>query len=110
MAWEICFKLATGQEICVPIPVLMRHIPTPEPDPGPWIATVIREWLKPQPDPWLAGELLQDIVVLTTMHTLAAQLSPEIKATTQRTLQATLNQHRLPEGVRLHMHEERAQM
>lgn len=51
---QICFTV-DGQEICIPIPVLLaiNPIPIPDPDPGP-IRELIDHWVEvsgPTPDP-----------------------------------------------------------
>ena len=65
---EICFPLPNGQQICIPIPVLLiEWKPIPDPDPDPW-RVILDNWIdvgRPDPDPW------RELPIVATVAALA---------------------------------------
>jgi hypothetical protein len=103
---QICFTV-DGQEICIPIPVLLaiKPIPIPDPDPGP-IRELIDHWVEvsgPTPDPWKA-----DLPIIATVAALAElsedrALSDALTDVTR--FYADKIADRLPEGARIEIQE-----
>jgi hypothetical protein len=103
---QICFTV-DGQEVCVPIPVLLavKPIPIPDPDPGP-IREIIEHWIEvsgPTPDPWKTdlpiiatvaalGELSEDRALAGALTDIARSYADRIAAD-------------LPEGARIEIQE-----
>ncbi len=106
MQGKICLTLASGVQMCIPLYVLIKTSPFPDPDPEPWYKDLFKEITRPEPEPWLETGVLQNIATLAAMDTLAAQLTSDIQAPFQRRLREAIRQQQLPDSVTLQLSDE----